>query len=462
MIGLYGEFFRFPALPLRLPASVWGLAVLMAVGTAALGVWQAMREVLALSPAVALQPPAPTHHRTGPWDRLRGLPLELRMILRQMLRRPWRSLLSMLGMACAMALVVMGNFFRDSIDEIVAHQFEVIWRGDVQILTVEPVPLRAVQELARLPGVQAVEVTRSVAATLVHGHRSERLQLRGLDRAGSEPGAPVKTDETARAAHGQMRLVDVQGRVVDPVDDALVITDRLAHKLGLSVGDEVLLRIPEARTPQVRLRVAGLVGETMGLSATTTRATLNRLMQEPVTFNGATLRVRPDQLDELLQATQGRPRVAAAFSKTHLLRNMQTITARNIRIMSFIMTGFALIVAVGVVFNQARIALAERSWELASLRVLGFTRAAVARLVIGEQALLMAVAMPLGLLLGRAFVEGLVQGLRSDQFAFPVVIWPRTQLLACAAVLAAGLGSSLVILWRVSHLDLVAALKTRE
>lgn len=463
LMSLYGEFFRFPDLPLVVPVGVWATAVAVAFGAAALGVAQAMREILRLSPAVALQPPAPSGHRLGLEQHLGGLPLALRMILRQILRRPWRATFATLGMASAMALVVMGNFFRDAIDEIVSRQFEVVWRGDVQLITGDPVNRGALQELRRAPGVMAVEGSRSVAATLVHGHRTQRVQLRGLEGGGEMGCCEGVGSARAIVEHpAQMRLVDAQGRAIEPVDDGLVLTDRLARKLGLRVGDVVLLRVPEAPTPQVWLRVAALMGETMGLNATTTRATVNRLMREPEAYNGFSLQVATDRLDELLQATKAMPRVAAAFSKAHLLRNMQAITARNIRIMSFIMTGFALIVAVGVVFNQARIALAERSWELASLRVLGFSRAEVAQLVIGEQALLLALAMPLGLLLGWGLVEGLVRGLRSDQFEFPVVIWPRTQLLAVAAVVGAGLCSAIVIVRRIRRLDLVAALKTRE
>ena len=449
LMSLYGEFFRFPALPLVIPATVWLQAVALAVMAAVLGAAQALAGILRLSPAQAMQPQAPPRFGRGRWEaameRALHLSLVLRMILRQLRRRPWRSFFSVLGMASALALVVMGNFFRDAIEHIVTRQFETVWRGDVQVMTSEVVGTAALQSLARVPGVRAVEGSRSVAATLVHGHRSQRVQLRGL-----EPHSQ------------QQRLVDVQGRVVPLSEDGVVLTDRLARKLGVRVGDELLVKLVEGPRPTVRLRVSGLVGETMGLNATTTRATINRLMQEADRVNGFSLLVDPPALDAVLQATTAMPRVGGAFSKAHLLHNMQAITARNIRIMSSIMTGFALVVAVGVVYNNARIALAERAWELASLRVLGLTRAEVARLMVGEQALMVAVALPLGMALGWLLVWGLSVGLRSDQFQFPVVVWPRTYALAALSVLAAAAWSAWVVWRRVQVLDMVAALKTRE
>ncbi|NBT09910.1 MAG: ABC transporter permease [Betaproteobacteria bacterium] len=449
LMGLYAEFFRFPELPLVIPASVWWQAVALAVVAAVLGAAQAMAGILRLSPAQAMQPPAPPRFSQGRWEvameRALGLSLVLRMILRQLRRRPWRSLFSVLGMASALALVVMGNFFRDAIEHIVTRQFETVWRGDVQVITPEVVGSGAIRELARVPGVVAVEGTRSVAATVVHGHRSQRVQLRGLDPLGQ-----------------QQRLVDVQGRVVPLSEDGLVLTDRLARKLGVRVGDELLVKLVEGPRPSVQLRVSHLVGETMGLNATTTRSTLNRLMQEDDRINALSLVVQSDELDAVLRATTRMPRVGGAFSKAHLLHNMQAVTARNIRIMSTIMTGFALIVAVGVVYNHARIALAERSWELASLRVLGLTRTEVAQLMVGEQALLLVMAVPLGMCLGWLLVWGLSVGLRSDQFQFPVVVWPRTYALGALSLSAAAAASAGVVWARVQGLDLVAALKTRE
>ena len=164
----------------------------------------------------------------------------------------------------------------------------------------------------------------------------------------------------------------------------------------------------------------------------------------------------------MLDATKALPRVAGAFSKATMLRNMEEISARNVRIMSSILTGFAAIIAIGVVYNNARIALAERGWELASLRVLGFTRAEVSALLLGELGIGVAIALPLGMGLGYALVRGVNTLLASDQFFFPVVIEPRTYAWAALCVVAAAVVSALIVRRRIDRLDLVAVLKTRE
>jgi putative ABC transport system permease protein len=145
-----------------------------------------------------------------------------------------------------------------------------------------------------------------------------------------------------------------------------------------------------------------------------------------------------------------------------MLRNMNEVSARNVRIMSTILTVFASVIAVGVVYNNARIALAERAWELASLRVLGFTLGEVSALLLGELALVIAAALPIGMLLGFGLTHGVTELLKSDQFYFPVVVRSSTYAWAALSVLAAGVASALVVRRRIDRLDMVAALKTRD
>ncbi|MCP5272732.1 MAG: ABC transporter permease [Burkholderiaceae bacterium] len=447
LLGLYGDFFRFPAFEHVLSPALAGTAIGLTAATALVGTWSAIAATVRLAPAEAMRPPAPGRYRRTLLERLgiRRIGTVARMILRQLERRPWRSTLAVAGIAASVAIVVMGNFFRDAIEVIVDTQFTLAMRNDVAVWTFEPLHERAALELVRLPGVTQAEASRFVDVVLVHGHRRERSQLRGY------------------ATHPQLyRIVDADGRLTDPAGDGLVLTDRLADKLGLRVGDRVRVEVLEGRPRVLELPVDATVREMMGLNAYMNRDALNRALGDGDLSTGWVLALERGSEPALLAASRDLPRVAGAFSKSTMLRNMQELSARNIRIMSTVLTLFAVVIAVGVVYNNARIALAERAWELASLRVLGFTRAEVSGLLLGELALLIAVALPLGMLAGWAMVHGLVGALKSDQFFFPVVIRPRTFAIAALAVVAAGVASALVVRRRIDHLDMVGALKTRE
>ncbi len=367
------------------------------------------------------------------------------MILRNIDRRPLRALVTVGGIAAAVAIVIMGTFFRDAIEVVMDSSFNLGMRGDIVVWTVDPVDASAQRLLARLPGVLQVEPGRRVAVRFVNGQRSQT----GLIQGRSAP--PVL-----------QRIVDADGRLASQPEAGLMISDRLADKLGLRVGDSVTVEMREGKRLVRSVAVTRLVRDMMGLNAYMDRRSLNRLLGESDVASDFTLRVARGAEHRVLEATQALPRVAGSFSKATMVRNMEDVTARNILVISSILTGFAAVIAVGVVYNNARIALAERTWELASLRVLGFTRAEVSLLLLGELALGIAVALPVGMALGWALTHGIVELMRSDQFFFPVVIRPRTYAWAALCVVAAGVASAMVVRRRIDQLDMVAALKTRE
>ncbi|WP_426144985.1 ABC transporter permease [Polaromonas sp. DSR2-3-2] len=446
--GLYAQSFHFPNFEHSVAPWLLVISIGITVVTAVLGTLNAILATVRLAPAEAMRPAAPGQYRRTVVERLGITQISpaLRMILRNMERRLLRTALSIGGVAASVAIVVMGNFFSDAIDYIVDSQFNVGMRSDVIVWMLDAADNSARHEVARLPGVTAVESGRDVAVRFVNGHRDERGSIRGLTQ------------------HPQLtRIIDQRNREVSRLDDdGLVMTDRLADKLGLRIGDLVQVEVLEGRQRMLHVRLSMTVQEMMGMNAYIERRTLNRLLQEGDQSSWFAVVVERGREAAFLEASKQLPRVVGVFSKASLLRNMQEVSARNIRIMSTVLTLFATVIAVGVVYNNARIALAERTWELASLRVLGFTRTEVSGLLLGEMAIGIAVALPLGMVLGYGLVHLIAGLLKSDQFLFPVVIQPATYAWAGIAVLISGVASALVVRRRIDKLDMVAALKTRE
>ncbi len=445
---LYAPVFIFPQLQHRLRADALLLTLGLSLAMGLLATAQAIRASVTLPPAEAMRPPAPGVYRRT-W--LEGTALSAwlrpshRMVLRHMQRHPWRSTLTVLGLAASVAIVVSGSFWRDSIDLMLQTQFQQVLRGDVSLVLVEATPAQVRAEALRLPGVRAVEVSRSVGVRLVHGHRQWRGNLQGRE-------APAELQ----------RIVDVAQQAHEVRTDGLLLTDRLARRLGVQVGDELQVEGLEGARRVWTLPVVGVVQEMMGMNAYIARRTLNGLLREGDLVNQLTLQVERGRETALLQALQQRPRVAGAFSKAAMLRNVQGITARNLLLFSAVLTAFASVIAVGVVYNQTRIALAERAWELASLRVLGFTQAEVSSLLLGEGLLSMLVALPLGGWAGHALSSTLVRLIQTDEFYFAVHIRPVTYAFAAVCVVVAAVFSAWIVNRRIRHLDLVGVLKVRE
>ena len=447
-VGLYADAFRFPSLRYRLQPWLVLAAAAVAAGAAVLATFNAIRATVQLAPAEAMRAPAPGVYRPmliERWGVQHWFSPALRMVIRTMERRPLRTGLTIFGIAVAMAIVITGAFWRDAIAALTDTQFRQVLRGDVTIGFIEATPARVGLEVARLPHVSAVEGARSVGARLVHENHAWRGALQG------KAASP-----TLHRIYG----LDRQAR--NAPTDGLLLTDRLARRLQVQPGDLVQVELLEGRREVLQLPVTGTVPELMGMNAYIERRALNQLLREGDLVNQVTVAVERGHEDALLARLKDLPRVGLAISKAVMLRNIEDVTARNVLVFSAILTAFATVIAIGVVYNNARIALAERAWELASLRVLGFSRAEVSAFLLGELAIEIALALPLGALLGYGLAAVIVQLIQTDEFFFPMVVRSATYAYAALSVLVAGAVSALIVRRRIDTLDLVGVLKTRE
>jgi putative ABC transport system permease protein len=447
MIRLYNQFFRFPSLEYRLSIGVGLSAVGVALLSAVVGAAQAVRRAVRIPPAEAMRPQPPGRYRASAVERflLRRLTHVSRMVLRNLERQPFRAAASVVGISFATAILAVGFFFIDALDVVVAQQFGVVQRQDVSLAFFEPASPGALAELRALPGVLHVEPVRVVPARIRFGHRERRLAVTGLV---AEPEL--------------QRVVDVAGRVVTLPAEGLVLSTALARVLGARTGDTVTIEVLEGERPVREATIAGVVEEYMGLSAYMEIGALRRLLRETATLSGANLLVDAAAAPALYRRLKATPRVAAVNLTRAALESFRDVMTQNTRITTVMNLIFAGIIAFGVVYNAARISLSERSRELASLRVLGFTRGEISLVLLGELAVLTLAALPLGLLLGWGLGLLIIGSLDSEVYRFPLVVTPPALAWSCLAVIAAAAFSGLVVRRRLDHLDLVGVLKSPE
>jgi putative ABC transport system permease protein len=406
----------------------------------------ALRRILRLPAAEGLRPPRPIAFGGGPFHRWgRRLGARGKIPLRGLLGRPLRTLLTVLGIAMAVPMVVLGLFWWDAMDSMVELQFDRIERGDAFVALTDPRPSRAVREMARLPGVLAAEGHRIVPVRLRAAQRSRLLALTGLPE-----GAELRVPRDAGL------------RPVPIPQQGLALSRRLAERLGVREGDTVQIEVLEGARRVHDLPVAALVEDIIGFSALMEIGALNRLLREDDLVSHVALRVDPQAAQALWQQLAERPRVAATNVKAVWLRVFDEVIAGLVLTSAVTLTGFGVIIAVGVVYNSARVALQERGWEMASLRVLGFTRQEVSRILLAELALAVLVAVPLGLVLAQWIVELILGARDNETFEVPAAISPATFATAALVVLGAALASAVAVRRQIDRLDLVAALKARD
>jgi putative ABC transport system permease protein len=368
-----------------------------------------------------------------------------RMIARNIERQPAKSLLTVIGISFACAVLVAGIFFGDAVDYIVEVQFGLAQRDDLTVSFVEPTSDSALYSLRGLQGVERVEPFRSVPATLRFGHRTYRTSIQGVQDGG----------DLYRLLNSRFQQIELPPRGV-------VLTDYLAGILGISPGEMLTVEVLEGERPVREVPVAGLVTEFIGASAYMEISALNRLMREGNAVSGAYLATDSKYDRQIYRELHEMPRVAGTTVKKLAMESFYETMSRQVLIFTGIMTALAMSIAFGVVYNSARIALSERSRDLGSLRVLGFTRTEVSYILLGELAILTLAAMPVGFALGRGIAVYMTAGMETDLFRIPVVINMPTYAFSAAVVLVAAAASGIVVKLRLDRINLVEILKTKE
>lgn len=450
LASIYREFFHFPQLKWSVSAVGVSLGVGISLAAAAAGAIGAVQRAVRLPPAEAMRPEPPMGFRPTIIERLgfqRWLSSAERVIVRNIERRPGKALLSITGIALAVAILVAGRYGMDALGYIIDVQFRMAQREDVMIEFSEPVSAHARHAVARLPGVMASEPFRYVPVKVRHQHRERRTAILGLQPEGD-----------LRA------IVDLDYRRHPPPDEGLLLSAKLARSLDVAPGDTVGVEVLEGRRPAVRLPVVGVLDDLIGVSVYMSLPALNRVLQEGGAFSGALVALDEGGREAFFAAVKKVPAIRGTSVKEAMLANFRDVIARSLFIQTVMNIVFASVIAFGVVYNSVRVALSERGHELASLRVLGFTQREVAVMLLGEQALLTLLAIPFGFGIGYGICAAVAAAINATQetFRMPLVLSAETFAFAFIVVAVAATASGLMIWGRIRRLDLVAVLKTRE
>jgi putative ABC transport system permease protein len=448
MMDLYQTLYNFPELRYQASPSLFATSVGISAIAAILGARSSVASAIALPPAEAMRPEAPPRFSPG-WIERVGLRHMItpasRIVLRNLSRRKMKAVFSIAGLAMAVSILVVGGYNFDTIDYLLRMQFGVMQREDVTVTFIIPRSVDAVHELSALPGVLRVEPFRSVPIRISRGHLAKRLGLIGL-----APDAQLR------------RLVDAGGREVPLGAEGIVLTKYLAELLGVNPGDLLTIEVLDESRPTRQIPLAGTIDEMLGMTAYMELGALNRMMDEGKSVTGAHLLVDPTHAPELYRRLKRMPGVAGVSITETALQTFRDTIAQSMWVMNVFIIGFASVIAIGVVYNSARIALSERGRELASLRVLGFTRGEVSAMLLGEQAVLTLISVPVGFAIGYFFCQLMSSAYQTDLYRFPLIIGARTWASSFLFIVIAAIVSGLLVHRRIRTLDLVEVLKTRE
>lgn len=446
---MYAESFRFPLLLYRPSAEGFAIGAGLSLVAALGGALGSVRRAALLPPAQAMQPPAPATFRLARWNTNRAakwLDQPSRIILRNMARWPLRTAISCLGLAFAVGVLVLALQWIDSIAYLAQRFFFDAQHQHASVGLATPQAPTVVHDLAHMPGVLAAEGSRIITVDFAVGPVRHRGSLIGL------PSGAVL----------QPVFDEASGRDLALPESGLVLSTVLAEKLGVQPGDRVWVDVREGRRPTAQLPVVALFETGIGMPAYIHFEALHRLLDERPRIGYVSLLLDANRQNELFSELKRTPMVSAVMLRQAAVDEFNESLAEHTLVFISFFVAFACALGFGVAYNSARIALSERGRELATLRVLGFRKPEVAYILLGEMALLVVLALPLGCVIGRGLAGIMGSAFKTELFRVPVAIEPATYGVAMLITLTVATASALLVRRRIDRLNLIEVLKTRE
>lgn len=450
MIEMYVRFFSFPILQSRIYPNILAQAMGISIVFSMIGAMSAAYRAAGIDPAESMRPEAPVvGHRTllervqPVWQRLS---FTWKMIVRNVTRHKFRSTINIFGVMVSTALLIIGFFSIDGIDYLMEFEYEKMQRQDVRVSFYLERGKDALYDAKRFDYVDHAEPMLQYPFTLTNDWRTKDVLLVGLPR------------------HARLqRLMDTEERVVDIGENGLVLTQKLADMLSLRVGDTVKVKPMMGRvTDEKNVRVSKIIQQYFGASGYMNIEALSRVMSESFAMNSVLLKTEPGKEHRLNDELEDIPAVSSIEVKEDSIRNMSETIEMNMKVASFVSVLFAGVIAFSIIYNITSVSLAERERELASLRVMGFSRDEVGRILYHENILMGVVGLVLGIPVGMVVCRLLVKAFDTEMIRMPYHLEPRTFIISILLTISFVLISNWAIRCKIYQLDLVETLKERE
>jgi putative ABC transport system permease protein len=446
---MFAQLYRFPILIYQPGMQSFVISGLISSIAAIAGALGAVYQAAKLPPAEAMTAPSPPIYKhaikfNSRWTNWLDQPT--RIALRQIGRWPLRSFLTSTGIGFSVGLIIMNLQWTDSLDHLSRVYFFEAQKQDIMIGLTEPVAMRAIHDLEELPGVLDAEPMRFISADFHSGGISHRGVINGI-----QSGSRL-----------QPIYDDAQHIAIPVPENGLMMSTRLAQKLNVAVGDFIWVDILEERRPSVSLPIIGLFETFIGTPVFMELHALNRVIKASPSFAYANLVIDDNYRQEIFSALKSTPKISAVMMREAAMDTFNQTVIENLYVFISMFVSLAAVLAFGVTYNSTRIALSERARELATLRVLGFSKGEISYVFLGEVIFLILIGLPMGIGLGWLLVISMTNAFDTEMYRIPLVIETSTFGTAIVLVLISAAISAAIVRNRVNRLDLIKVLKTRE
>lgn len=443
----YLVYFNIPVLQVKVYYNTLLTGILMSAGFCCVAGFNAAKRVLSITPAQAMRPPAPVKGSRWIGERfipfLRKIEISWRLTFRNLWRNKKRTAFTTFGIAITVAILISTVFFMDAFEFMFDEAFGGNQKYDYKIIFTRNMGEEVIGNLQEFKEVDVAEPIGEYPFSLTNGWREEGAIVIGLNR------------DTKLYS-----LKDLEDREVSIPEKGILLSDVLARRLGVKPGDTVTLESPYKPGVKREVKVADIVSQYLGFNGFMDIKYLGSILNEGYVTNGAIIDIKYGS-EEFLKRLKDMPYIQKFDTPTGQMEEYMKYLDLMYAYLAVVIL-FGTIMGFAIIYNTTTINIMERKRELASLRVMGFSKRQVAELIFNENVAVSVLGIIVGLPMGRLMAAGIINNLGEEIIKIPLVIYPRTYLMAVVTVFIFVFLAQLANMRRISKLDLVEVMKSRE
>ncbi|MBR0598298.1 ABC transporter permease [Sinanaerobacter chloroacetimidivorans] len=441
----YLQYFNIPLLRIEFYYSYVLMAMVLSSVICAVSGMIGARGVLKITPADAMRADAPKSGKRILLEKLpfiwKRLSFSNKMVGRNIFRNKKRTLFVLTGVILTYGMMLFTTSMPAVIDQMMNKHFLEFQKMDYNISFQTPVYKSVIRDLNHIIDIDYMEGKIEYPFELANGNKKQSVSIIGLSK-NTQFYSFIDTDE----------------KPVTIPERGILLSQNLANILRVEKGDMVQVKSYLPNQDDVYLQVKGVIKQALGMNAYMEINNMGEQLLDKNIVTGVYVNSSDKNVNEKLIPASN---IATVLSTAEMRAVYDEYMTLMVVYVGF-MVVFSGILGFCIVYNATIVSLGEREMEFSSLRVLGFSKSEIFRMILKENNMIMIVGILLGIPIGNLMLKYSSAAFTTNLYSIDMSPTLSAGIFACIFTIGFILLAQLATYRKINRLDFLQALKNRE
>jgi len=440
---LYIQFFNIPMLKFNFYYEYMIIAIVLSIVFCTFaGIWGA-RRVIKILPAESMRPEPPKQGGRAFIDRIdilwKHLSFSWKMVLRNIFRNKKRFVFITFGIAMTFAISLIPSMMNSAMNDIFEGHYSDFQKMDYNINFSTPLNINAVNEIKHIVDTDRIEPKIEFPFELIYGNNKLVANIIGV--------------KSNTEFYGFKNL---KGQSINLPNDGIVLSEGLARFIGVEKGDKVKIKTFIPNKDDIYVEVKDIIKQSLGTNGYMEISYMGNILLDKSLITGVYIN-SSDNIKGELENIKGIASIQSLADMRSIFEQFMGLMIGSISVMIV----FAGILGFAIVYNSTIMNIAERRLEFSSLRVMGFSKKEIFKIITKENSVMTILGIILGIPLGQSMISSLESTFSTEIYTIEMNPTLSSYIITAILTIIFVIIAQLATYKKINSLDFIEALKNR-